>query len=425
MTDNKLFSITEESEDYLDVLPDTIKIIVINEPGVFDSYIKKVLDKMDQMTNKLSVEYIDPDLHPDDIKKYEVDSVLEKNTIIVANNIRFESFKSMDCYALDENDNVIGFNAEGKIISTIIKVIDNKQKVIKYTTGHDEGGYTEMSKLFIGNNMTVAKINLNSEKLDSSTDILIVSNPQRDFDPIEINEIDNYTKSGGKIMIFKDPRVIATPRIDQFLAIWGLRNENNIIVDQTYYYLNNPLYLIAQITNSDEYRKIASMDKIIITPFSQSIEMLFKNGENGAYSTKTLLSTSARSYAKTKIINSSFTFSSGDVNGPFPIALLTSNSSFLDSKSIEASVFLCGSGLFADDTLMTVQNFANSDFILAVAFNMMGSRENFSVAVKYFDSGYLNISSKTAKILGNTFTLVIPIGIFLYGLYVWIKRRNK
>lgn len=425
MTDNKLFSISPDSSEYLSNLPDTIKITVTSEQGEFDHYIKKVLDKMDQISNKLSVEYIDTSLHPDLVEKYEKDSKIEKDTIIIANNARFLKFRSIDCYAMDENQNVTGFNAEGKIISTIINVIDYKKKTIKFTNGHNEGGYTELGKLLINNNFNIGKINLNSEELNFDTDLLMIVNPQRDFDAIEINKIDEYTRKGGKIILFKDPRYYNTSRIDQFLKVWGIKSKNNLIVDKTFYYLNNPLYLITKIAKTNDYRRVASMDKIIIAPISQALEMTYNKGISDKSITVEILSSSIKSYSKEKSDFKDLNYKSGDKNGPFSIALLTKNSKYPDSRSVDAAVMVIGSGLFADDKLLTINNFANSDFIIESVFNILGNKAAIGIPVKYFDSGYLNISSNTAKTMGRVFTYIFPSTILFAGIIVWFIRKNR
>jgi ABC-2 type transport system permease protein len=424
-TDNRYFSITPETVAYLTSLPEILTVTVLGDEAGLDTYVKKVLERIDAATDRVTVRYLDPLLNPAEVEKYKVDGSIAKGTIVVSSNTRFEMFLVSDCYVADAKGHLIGFNAEGKIVTTIVKVIGQEQDTVLFTEGHGENSASELRRIFADNGMQVGSINLNQEDIPAEADLLVMVGPERDADAAEIRRIDDFTHAGGKVMIFKDSRSRENDRLSQFLLQWGLRLRNDVIIDNDYYYMNNPLYLIATPTERPFLRNIAEGDKLLIFPITQVVENLFADRADGAYRTESLSTSSGRSYAKAKSADMSYDFVAGDRMGPFDLAVLSRNAGSPDSRGVDAAVFLCGSVLAVDDTLLTIQNFANAEMMITTANDMLGNKDRFVVPVKYFDAGYLNLRAESAKTLGNVFTYGFPGIVLLAGIIVWIRRRNR
>ena len=55
---------------------------------------------------------------------------------------------------------------------------------------------------------------------------------------------------------------------------------------------------------------------------------------------------------------------------------------------------------------------------------MHGTYEDSSISAKYLHSGRLMMNEVQALIFGGIFAVLIPLIFLIYGIVVWVKRRN-
>ena len=124
ITDNKLYTITETSKNYLANLDKEVEIMVVAEQGRADERITKVLDKYAALSPKIIVTEIDPVLNPSVLATYDIkgDSLVVnckdtgKHTIVPFTQIivyDMYSYYTTGRYTETE------FDAEGQLTSAV------------------------------------------------------------------------------------------------------------------------------------------------------------------------------------------------------------------------------------------------------------------------------------------------------------------
>ena len=129
------------------------------------------------------------------------------------------------------------FLGEEVIAGAILNIIQSRKTVVYFVEGHGEPalddfreGYTELDNLIKRENMVIKKINLlGLNKLPADCDILVLAGPQKKVSLEEQNLLNVFLAQGGKVLIALDPMVSSD--LEKFLKKWGVRADNNILVD--------------------------------------------------------------------------------------------------------------------------------------------------------------------------------------------------
>ena len=89
-------------------------------------------------------------------------------------------------------------------------------------------------------------------------------------------------------------------------------------------------------------------------------------------------------------------------------------------------IFVSGTTTLMDASEHTVSGFglANYDYIKNVLNFMHGTYEDSSISAKYLHSGRLMMNEVQALVFGGIFAVLIPLIFLIYGIVVWVKRRN-
>lgn len=143
MSDKLLYSVGETTENMLANLDKDVEIKVIAETGKVDSRIEQFLSRYSDLSSHISVEYLDPVLHPSVLTDYNVDSYslvvscsdTGKSTVIDFNDIIVYDYSN---YYYGGNATEKEFDGEGQLTSAIDLVTSENTKKIYMMNGHDE-----------------------------------------------------------------------------------------------------------------------------------------------------------------------------------------------------------------------------------------------------------------------------------------------
>ena len=219
--------LTEQSRQVLKSLKnskETIRFIVL-APKTSLSKIKALLDLYRLENSSLEFEFIDAELRPDKVRKYEVSEVPK---IIVESGSRLKKVEEL---------------SELAITNALIKISRPHDPLICYIKGHDEmnfdsveaKGGSELKKIIQNSGFDLRVIHLKDLKeIEKKIDLLVIWGPKSGFVDSEINILDQYLKKGGRLLLALDPQFKKDPLVNlrTFLKSRGLSVPNNLIVDR-------------------------------------------------------------------------------------------------------------------------------------------------------------------------------------------------
>ena len=428
LTTNKLYSLTQDSIDYVSGLTDDVTIYVLNTEDNTDSMLTQTLDHYKELTDKISVEYVDPVVNPKFASQYmDASTTVSRGTVIVESAKRYKVISSSSLYesSFDYStyqSTTTGYDGEGQITSAIAYVVSDEMPKIYVTTGHGE---QQLESSFT---QLIAKANIDTEDLqlmdvdtipEDAAGVLIDA-PQSDFSADDADKVLAYLEQGGSVFVVAGYTEDTQPNFQKILNYFDLEAQPGMVFeqDQNHYY-QSPYYLLPDISTSDSLTSAIAGNYYIFAPYAVGIT---QTEEDDEVSITPLLTTSEASFSRTDLSNSdALTPEEGDVNGPFYIGLKAEKT--LDSGS--ANMLLFSSYVMFTSSADTMVSGANSQ-LFANCLGTFGTYDaGISIPVKSYEVSTLLLTQQNIVILAVITTAVIPLAFLITGLVVWLRRRKK
>ena len=422
MTPNKLFVLSEETENYLDNLAEEVRMYYLIEPGSESPYVTEVLDRYVKKSDKITIKKVDPVKNPAFASKYTADGeTIQKGTVIVESDKRYTPVDPGAALTIirDKNGNVsrsLGFSLEQKLTNAIDFTVRGSTVTVRYADGHGGVSFALPASKLKAENIDVQKTVLADEEITAeNTDLLVLFGFREDLSEAETQKVREYLKGGGSLFITLD----AGARPENILKIaddFGISVEDNILSegDKGEIIGGNELYLMAA---SCEHEICGNLNKAsILFPSASSLGITENEGVKASYLMKTKPSAKANE------------LTDGDMGrklgeGSFGIAAI--------SEDDNAKVFVASTSKFLvpDDSkisnILNAVDYQNREFFVQTVKYLTDS-ENLlvPVAAKSIDSRNLILSNNKKFVYIILFGGILPFSVFVLGFILWIKRRN-
>ena len=424
----KLYSITDQTKNYLKTLDEDVSIYVLAAENQKESQVDELLMRYKDLSKHLKVEYVNPSLKPDFYRQY-TESAPTANSLIVVSEKRSKVIDYYDLYVFDYDmytyqTEVVGFDAEGQITSAIeyVTMESSSLPVIYVIEGHEEQPLgSSFEDLISKANISLSSIDLfNEEGVPEDAAAIIINSPQKDFNEADAKKVKDYLGAGGKAII---TGVYGSSEFENFCSIlgeYGVSYTEGIIAENNkeyYYNWGGPLYLLPIVKASDYTRNIGGSR--VYVPVSAGI--LHTEEEGVAYTA--LMETTEDSVAKNDPQNmQSFEYEEGDDEGPFLVGLAVEKQA--GNETTKLAVF--GSHIvFSDDASMLTGN--NGTLFTDLVSNMVGDIELASSVIpqKSYTLGALAVNARQALLLSVTVIFCIPAALLIIGIVIFSVRSKQ
>lgn len=142
VSSEKLYTIGSQTEVVVKNLESEVNIYYICQSGQEDDTLKKMLERYDDLSDKITVEEKDPVLYPNFTSQYTSDKVVDNSLIVVSGekskvisfDTIYESEMNYSTYAYDTT----GFDGEGQLTSAISYVTSDNLPILYTLEGHSE-----------------------------------------------------------------------------------------------------------------------------------------------------------------------------------------------------------------------------------------------------------------------------------------------
>lgn len=426
LTDNQLYTITDDTKDFVAGLDQDVDIYLIVESGNEDEDLQKVLGRYEALSDHIKVHTKDPVVNPSFTKQY-TDSSLADNSLIVVCGERSKVISYNNIYESEINYSTYsyqptGFDAEGQLTSAIDYVTSDTLPKLYVLTGHNEASIPDsLSSQIAKENIDVEDLNLiTSESVPEDADCIMINAPQKDISADEKDRLLSYMENGGHVLLITDYMETDTPNLDAVLENYGLSVSDGIIIEgnSQYYYPGYPSYLIPRIQSSEAVGDMTS-DDLVLMPYAQNIEI--SDDVRSTVTVTSILKTSSKSYIKTDLKNmTTMEKESGDPEGPFTPGVAVTES--YDGKETKF-MYLTSSALLNESMDQAVSG-GNYELIINVLSWMIDKEESISIPAKSLSTTYLSVTAADAGFWG-TFVIAVPIILVIAGGVVWFRRRRK
>lgn len=435
MTGSDLYEITDETSQMLRNLNEPITCTVLSAEINYEEnntlyQIREVLRRYEILSEgKFTVQYIDANLNPALWEKYNALGDLSTGDLVIEGSRRYKRLSPSDLYEYQTDSNtgntyLVGLKAEQNLTSAILYVIADKVPKAAYITGHQETTtMEEMDALLNTCNYELTTVSLmTGEAIPDDVDVLIINQPQSDYESAEIESIEKFLDNDGSLLVFYASNTPAMPRLELFLESWGATFNNQIVMDSYQCLGGYPTYLLPNVAQVEGITDNLPAGYCIV-PAARSLNVSFTSDD--WKTTQVLMTSSNRAYSKSlESAIDSYAQADEDPVGPFNLMVLTSKVSYDSNLNPHSSYVLFANAGFVDDSTLGNTSFINSKYFVSLMNMMNQDEDGVIVNAREYSSTALTIAGWQANVLFYLLVLILPLGTLLLGGIVWFRRRN-
>ena len=428
----QLYTIGEDTENLVRGLEQDVTLYYVVTGGNENEYISRMLERYEDLSDHLTVEKVDPELHPTFTSQY-TDEEVSDNSIIVVSGDKSRVVGSSDMLVQELNYytysyQVTEFDGEGQVTSAIAYVISDNLPVLYQLTGHDEQSLgSSLTDSIEKNNIEIQDLNLlTEESVPEDAAALLICSPSRDISEEEAQKILSYLEGGGKVLLFTDYSQEEMPNLESLLTNYGLQKGTGIVMegDSSYYYPQRPDVLIPEINTDSSVLSGLTDDVYALIQDAQPVETLEEYRDT--LEIENLLTTTDSGYVKEVSEDGMISFQQeeGDDTGTFAVGVSVTEA--IDDETESQLIYFSSSTLTADELDQYVSG-GNSEILSCILTNLCEMEDNitFNIPAKSLSVEYLSYTNQSAAIFKVIVIAVIPAAFLLVGFIIWMKRRKQ
>lgn len=433
-TEDKIYSLSEQSKDIAESIDEDVEIILVNMSESQEDY----ANKYNSVNDKIKVEVVnDVTSRPDLTDEYGLTS--DSYAIIVKSGDKSKVLSSYDLYTIDYTTYQQKDITEEALTNAIIDVTTEEKPVIYNLTGHNKYS-SDYYYYFIQDLQDEAyEFNdldlLTAGEIPEDAAVLMITTLSEDITEAERDAILDYIQAGGKIILFSDPNTTGKemPNFQDVLDEYGVSISEGVMLEQdsskmlygtpsAILVTVSPYTSVTQETNMNMNACFMTTGRIDVAD-SEELEEL-------GVEIETLATTSTESFYRTDYSLESNSKTEDDEDSP------SATVGALVKKTID------------EETTSELIVYSNNIFITNLRIAI--SQEYFSYALDFYNNEDLAMNSiaylterdnmitirKDAEVSTYTVTqeqntiilsiiFAIPAIIIIIGIIVWVVRRRK
>ena len=435
-TSQKLYSITEDTEKYLDTLKDDVTLYVMVNKNSKDDNVDRTLQKYASASKHVKVKYVDPNVSPTFASKYTDSDVTSNSIIVVCGDrskvIDYNSDIYEYSYDSSYNYSVTGYDCEGQVTAAIQYVTSESTTNVYELTGHDESTLSgDFSEVFQKRFMNVESLSLLTvDAIPEDCQALFITAPQSDLSEDDLSKLSQYLGNGGKIYLSID-----YSKWNDLTNFKKLLSDNNIETtesllaetDRSYYY-QSPFYLLPNVENTEVYSSVAGMTQVFV-PYSVGLTYTGEDDSNVTSFMTTSDTTIAKAAANIAAVQSQAdaaniaSVQDGDTQGQYSLGMMVTNEN-------GGELCVLGSAMMCTDSANQIVSGHNATLFNGIVNALVttddGNSDNAVViAAKDYTVSNLTVSANAMLVYGILWGIFMPIVLIIIGIIVWARSRKR
>jgi len=431
MTESGLFSLSEQTTQVLDQINEPVNLIGLWRPGEENPQLVQVIDLYRSKSRNIRFEAKDLNRNPSLTQQYDTNNTgLQPGSLIVEGPKGFKVIAPGDMYDYMYNQRggrqVTGLAMERQITAALVYAATGTTPVIYEIMGHYQE-YTladiGMQDLIEKENFFVRQINLFQSDIPEDAAGLILSTPRLDLSRAEADKILDYLESGGRLFVTVDYRIGELTLLNEVLASYGMQVEfGRLIENDRNYTAGFPYIEYLEFFPEHEITK-PLMDQRMPVLLANSMGITETPAKRRSVELKPLLTSSGNSFIRTDIFDTSVTMSATDIPGPIDIGMTATDPYWIDPNNpvpqARIVVIACG-------TVLEMAGYSpgNIDLYMNSITWLVDRPETLTVRSKSMFLLPMRINENLMIIYGIIIVILIPLGFFISGFVIWLRRRH-
>ena len=424
LTASQMYTLSDQSVKVLNGLQQDVKVTAFFPSQQEDSFVrgtKDLLRQYDRRSDRVTVEFVDPDVNPGVARQFDISSY--PVTIFQTG---------------DRKEQTTGLT-EQDFTSALLKLTRTDKKKVYFVQGHQERdpnnpqqpGYNAAAEALKAESYQVEDLSLlATQKVPDDASVVVVAGPRAPFLDPEKQALKDYLDRGGKVFFLVDPR--QDTGLSDLLSGWYVGLDDDLVIDPGRNYLGDALSILPSPQSG--HRITTSLPDLIL-PGTRSVTV--KPGAGSGFAIVPLLRTTDRAWAE-KNFTAAARQDADDTPGPLSVAVAvnkTDPTQAITPGAPPAPAPLPGAAQTPKGRIVVV---GNSEFAANTYFGqVLGNRDFFVNSVNWLaeDEDLISIRATPAVappiLLSNqaqvlvvyTSVVFVPLAVLLLGGVIWWQRR--
>jgi ABC-2 type transport system permease protein len=400
LSENQMYSLSDQTVKIVKNLRQPVTIYSLTPASQGNQSLTEILKKYRDYSSQISLKTVDPNKNPGFIKQFTEDGVTpEQGALVVVSGKKHKLIQAGDLVNYSTNEQTGEPQAHGEIelASTVESQLRNA-------------------------NYAVKSVSLITQVIPSDAAVIIINAPQQDITAAEADQLRQFLAKGGRLIYLADYTAKELINLNALLGSYGVAIQHQIVVegDSSQHLPNNPLFLLPTLAEHQILKSLHTSKTPVLFPGAQSIKTLDLKKDTTAI--EPLLTTSASAWAKVNVNSLNDQKASSDPTGPFQIAVAISDQPA--SGGAGTKLIVTGSAQFLNPQF-TAQIPGNLSFLTNSLSWLLGRKDTLSIQPKSLLSYSLRLNETQALLYIGLVVIVIPVGIMIAGLLVWLRRRHS
>ncbi len=431
LTEEQIHTLAQQSLDVARGLDQEVQVIAFYKSGQPErETFAGLIELYREASPRISVRFVDPDADPITTRSYNIGVA---GTVVLESGDRKQTLQGTD---------------EQDITRGLIKLTRDTEKTICFTSGHGERDYdspdttgiTSIRNELSGQGYHVKPVNIAADHgVDPVCTVLIIAGPTRDLVEEEIAHVGAFVESkAGGVVVLLDPQ---TPDQRALLRQFNVRARNDIVVDA------NP---VNQVTGQNFLAPIAAaygkhpisekMSNIqTIFPLARSLESVPGAAAEPAAMNNPVVYTSQDAWGETDLSKGARPKPDEGKDAIGPLVLMIAGYKLVKTpeatsvgddaaKGISGSTREARFVIVGDSDFVTNQYsnyFGNADLFLNAVSWAVGEGDLISIRPRKRGEKPINLPTESfSRFVALGPTLLLPVGLVGFGIYIWARRRR-
>ncbi len=442
LTQNKSYTVSQQTMDILSRIDNPLSIVVLrspsSDPTSSDWRADLLLEQYKRINKHIIVEYINPIEKPSAKSKYQMTQVGEI-VFTYGQNKQVRIYRK-DLTSQSKVTSEPLFVGEEKFTQAIYTLLEQESSVIYFTVGHgerqlqDRGGEgLSFVKTYLENeNYKVRELNIILENIPTDASLLIIASPIEKFSNFEIEKLNNYIKTGGKLLVLYDSfmdRSAFNSNLDIFLREWGFYTRNDYIIDASSSVVI-PVNIVPQYTSHPITQTLKEGNVFACLVVARSV-LSGDNKHKGVF--ENIITTTPQGYAKRE---ATFDLSRArfnpqtDIAGPVPLGI--SGSYEIEGRENPARIIVFGDSTFSLNAYVNPEQgqsvdiaFAgNKDLFMNTVAYLLEARQKITIRPKEASVKNLTLTTTQTNFIRYVAQIGLPCLFGILGILIWFFRRR-
>ena len=413
-TSNKRNTLSQNSIDLLNTLDKAVMVTVyVQDDETVHAAIREILQRYQREKQDFEFRLVNPDI---DYETAQRDGVERYGTVIVKYDDNKENISSLSEQTI--SNALLRLSRQGGR-----KLVFLKGHGERSTTGDDNTGYGKLRAELEAKGFSIEEQSLLLSSIPADTAVLVIAAPDRELLGGEVDHIKTYIEDGGNLLWMMDPGEMQGT--EELARLLGIRFIEGIIVDNNTN-LRNTLriqhpamvpvldYLAHPVTENIRYNTLF--------PISRGVEQVIEH-----FDAAVIAQSLAQSWSEASALGEEIVFEAGngDIQGPIGIvmALERTIADSGDTDKATQRIIVSGDSDFMANSYIGVG--ANMALAVNIYNWLAGDDDILAIEPKSAPDLQLQLDDTETLLIGVGYFIVLPAGLILAGVVIWLRRRKR